>query len=146
MKKLDKKIMLTAAILGAITIAIGAFGAHGLKQLIDGEALKSFETGVRYQMYHVIAMLVVGCWGSFSNKLDPETLDILQNTKKWTFRFFCFGVLLFSGSIYLLSFEEVMPFSVYFLWPLTPIGGLLLILGWLRLGYGIFKLKSQYSK
>ena len=67
MKKLDKKITLIAAILGAITIAIGAFGAHGLKELVDEVALQSFETGVRYQMYHVIALLVIGLTNSPSD-------------------------------------------------------------------------------
>lgn len=131
MKKLDKKITLIAAILGAITIAIGAFGAHGLKELVDEVALQSFETGVRYQMYHVIALLVIGLTNSPS-----------ENTKKWVFRFFCFGILLFSGSIYALALQDVMGINLKFLWPLTPLGGLSFIIGWLRLGYGIFKLKS----
>jgi len=142
MKKLDKNIMGTAAILGALTIAIGAFGAHGLKELVNAEALQSFETGVRYQMYHVFALLVLGCWGSFAGTNGMDAQRKLQNTKKWTFRFFCFGMLLFSGSIYLLALKEVLPFSIGFLGPVTPLGGLLLIIGWLRLGYGIFTLKS----
>ncbi len=131
MKKLDKKITISAAVLGAVTIAIGAFGAHGLKELIGESALQSFETGVRYQMYHVVVLLVIGMAGSLS-----------ENTKKWIFRFFCFGILLFSGSIYLLALQEALGFELKYLWPLTPLGGLLFILGWLRLGYGIIKLKS----
>ncbi|MEM7085369.1 MAG: DUF423 domain-containing protein [Bacteroidota bacterium] len=132
MKKLDKKIVVIASILGAITIAIGAFGAHGLKQLVGAEAISSFETGVRYQMYHVIALLVIG----FATPLSVKT-------KTWVLRFFCFGILLFSGSIYLLALKEAMPFSVKFLGPITPLGGLLFILGWLRLSYGLFTLKSE---
>jgi uncharacterized membrane protein YgdD (TMEM256/DUF423 family) len=134
MNKLDKRTGLAAAILGGITIAIGAFGAHGLKQLVDADAIASFETGVRYQMYHVIVLLVV----SFARPLGA-------GTKLWVLRFFCFGILLFSGSIYLLALKEVLPFSVRFLGPITPFGGLLFILGWLRLGYGIFKLKSEQN-
>ena len=131
MKKLDKNIVITASILGAITIAIGAFGAHGLKQLVDTEAIKSFETGVRYQMYHVIALLIIGFAGINS-----------ESTKKWVFRFFLFGILFFSGSIYVLALKDVLLYSVKFLGPITPFGGLLFILGWLRLAYGLFKVKS----
>ncbi|MBL4662939.1 MAG: DUF423 domain-containing protein [Flavobacteriaceae bacterium] len=132
MKKLDKKIVIIASVLGAVTIAIGAFGAHGLKELVDVGAISSFETGVRYQMYHVIVLLIIG----FAPPLSVSA-------KKWVLRFFCVGMLLFSGSIYLLALKEVLPFSVKFLGPVTPLGGLLLILGWLRLGYGLFKLKSK---
>ena len=146
MNKLDKNIILIAAILGAFTIAIGAFGAHGLRALVDDNALRSFETGVRYQMYHVLALLFVGSWTAFSSKESKETLSILASTKKWVFRFFGFGILFFSGSLYLLSLQVVLPISVKFLGPVTPIGGLLFVIGWLRLGYGIFKLKTQYSK
>jgi len=134
MNKLDKRTGLVAAILGGITIAIGAFGAHGLKPLVDADAIASFETGVRYQMYHVIVLLVVGI-----------ARPLGAGTKLWVLRFFCFGILLFSGSIYLLALKEVLPFSVRFLGPITPFGGLLFILGWLRLGYGIFKLKSEQN-
>lgn len=126
MDKLNKNIVVTSAVLAAVTIAIGAFGAHGLKQLVTADALATFETGVRYQMYHVLALLVVG----FADKL-PST------TKKWVFRFFCFGILLFSGSIYMLALKEQLPFSVSFLGPVTPVGGFLFILGWVRLAYGL---------
>jgi len=128
--KLDKRIVVTAAFLGALTIAIGAFGAHGLKQLIDAEAITSFETGVRYQMFHVIVLLVIGLTGPIST-----------TTKKWVFWFFIFGIILFSGSIYILALKEILSFDVKSLWPVTPLGGLSFILGWLCLGYGLLKLK-----
>lgn len=130
MDKLSKNIVITASVLGAITIAIGAFGAHGLKQLVSAASLDTFETGVRYQMYHVIALLVIG----FTEKIPCAT-------KKWIFWFFCFGMLFFSGSIYLLALKEQLPFSVSFLGPVTPLGGLLFILGWIRLGYGLLTFK-----
>lgn len=126
MDKLSKNIVVTAAVLSAVAIALGAFGAHGLKQLVSANALTTFETGVRYQMYHVIGLLIIG----FAEKV-PET------TKKWVFRFFCFGILLFSGSLYLLALKEQLSFSVAFLGPITPFGGLLFILGWIRLAYGL---------
>ena len=127
----DKKIVASAAILAAVAIGLGAFGAHGLRDIISAKALSSFETGVRYQMYHSLALLVIG-----------STMSIPANTRKWVFRFFIFGIILFSGSIYLLSFKENVTFSLAFLGPITPIGGLLLIGGWLRLLYGILKVKK----
>ncbi len=132
MNKIDKNIVVIAALLGALTIAIGAFGAHGLKQLVSESALTTFETGVRYQMYHTISLLVIGFTG-----LIPAS------TKKWVFRFFIFGIIIFSGSLYGLSLNGVLPFSTKFLGPVTPFGGLSFIIGWLRLGYGLFKLKSE---
>ena len=126
MIKLDKIIVLTASLLGALTIAIGAFGAHGLKELVDIEALASFETGVRYQMYHVFALLIIG----FTTVIPPKT-------KKWVFRFFVLGIILFSGSIYLLSLNTLLSFDSRSIGFITPIGGFLLIIGWLRLTYGL---------
>lgn len=130
MDKLSKNIVATSAILAAITIAIGAFGAHGLKELVSVESLATFETGVRYQMYHVLALLVIG----FASAIP-------LNTKKWVFRFFCFGIFFFSGSIYLLALKEQLPVSVTFLGPVTPLGGLLFVLGWVRLSYGLLTIK-----
>ena len=124
--KINKNIVVTAAILGALTIMIGAFGAHGLKELITEKSLVSFETGVRYQMYHVIVMLILGI-----------STNILPKTQKWVFRFFIIGILLFSGSIYLLTLNEFLPFDAKTIAFITPIGGFLLIIGWLRLAYGV---------
>ena len=122
----NKNIVATAAILASVTIAIGAFGAHGLKQLIDAKAITTFETGVRYQMYHVFALLIVG----FTSVLSAST-------QKWVFRFFIIGILFFSGSIYLLSLNELLSFNAKSIGFLTPIGGLFFIIGWLRLAYGV---------
>ena len=125
--KLDKNIIVTASVLGALTIGIGAFGAHGLKELVDTEAISSFETGVRYQMYHVFALLILG-----------KLATISSQTKKWVFRFFILGVILFSGSIYILSLNTLFPIDVKTIGFITPIGGLFFIVGWLRLAYGAF--------
>jgi uncharacterized membrane protein YgdD (TMEM256/DUF423 family) len=124
--KINKNIVVTAALLTALTIMIGAFGAHGLKELISEKSLVSFETGVRYQMYHVIVMLVLGL-----------STGILPKTQKWVFCFFIIGILFFSGSIYLLALNEFLPFDAKFIAFTTPIGGFLLIIGWLRLAYGV---------
>lgn len=130
MNKLNKKVLITSSILGAITIGAGAFGAHGLKELVAPDAMSTFETGARYQMYHVIALLILG----LTDKI-PET------TLTWVFRFFVGGILLFCGSIYLLVMKDFHYLSTNLLGPITPIGGLLFIVGWLRLGYGIYRLK-----
>lgn len=130
MDKIDKNIVVTSSILMAVTIMLGAFGAHGLKQLVSLEALSSFETGVRYQMYHLIALLVIGFAGIIPAK-----------TKRWVFRFFLIGIILFSGSIYCLALGTILPFDVSFLGPITPIGGILFVVGWLRLVFGLLTIK-----
>jgi len=132
MKKLRKNIVITASILIAITIGLGAFGAHGLEKLVSPDALNTFETGIRYQMYHCLALLIIG----FASVI-PET------TVKWTFCFFIFGIVFFSGSIYLLALKEITPFNVAVLGPVTPIGGMLLIIGWIRLAYGLLTIKAD---
>lgn len=127
---MNKKITGTAAFLVALTIAIGAFGAHGLKKLVDAAALTSFETGVRYQMYHALALFVIGLTPFISEKLKGRV-----------FWLFISGIVLFSGSIYLLSLQEVFPFSVEWIAFLTPLGGLLFIAGWVWLAIGVLKNK-----
>ena len=130
MDNLNKKIVITASLLGALTIGIGAFGAHGLKDLVDTQSVLSFETGVRYQMYHVLALFMLGIATTI-----PSTL------KKWVSRIFIIGIFLFSGSIYILSMKTLISFDVSFLGPVTPIGGVLFIIGWLRLAYGLLTIK-----
>lgn len=132
MKVFDRNIAATGAIVMACTIAIGAFGAHGLKQIIDGAALETFEVGVRYQMYHALAILILGFAPWISEKL-----------KKTVFWLFIIGIIFFSGSIYLLSLNSVLPFNAGKIGFITPIGGLLFIIGWLRWGYGMMKLRKQ---
>lgn len=132
MKNYDKKIIVTASILASITIAIGAFGAHALKSLVTENNIAIFETGVRYQMYHVLAMFVLGF-----QKIIPI------KSKKWICLFFLGGILFFSGSIYLLSLNQILPFFDFRkLGFLTPIGGLLFICGWLRIAYTAISLKK----
>ena len=122
----NKKITVLAAVMGALTVIIGAFGAHGLKEIVSEKTITSFETGVRYQMYHVIVILIIG----FSAYIDPKT-------QKWVSRFFVIGILLFSGSIYLIVMKDIFFINTKIFTIATPIGGLFLILGWLRLTYGI---------
>lgn len=128
----DKKIAVTAAFLTALTIGLGAFGAHGLKNLVDSQAINTFETGVRYQMYHCIGILILGLMTAIPLK-----------TKKTIFWLFIVGMIFFSGSIYLLSLNAVLPFDVGKIGFITPIGGLLFIVGWLWWGYAMLKLKIK---
>lgn len=132
MNKFDKKLVVASCILLAITIALGAFGAHGLKKLVDAASIASFETGVRYQMYHGIALLIIGLSGQFSTKLKKHLV--------WLFGL---GILFFSGSIYVLALKNQLGLNTSFLGPITPIGGLLFIIGWLKLGIGVYKTKTN---
>ena len=128
----DKNIVVTASFLAAATIAMGAFGAHGLKNMVDAAALTTFETGIRYQMYHCLAILAVGLAPSIPEKI-----------KKTVFWFFILGILLFSGSIYLLALNEVLPFNSAKIGFITPIGGLLFIIGWIWFAFKMLSLKKQ---
>lgn len=130
MNILDKKIVITASVLAAFCIAIGAFGAHGLKQFVSEDSLAIYITGTHYHMYHALALFVLGCMPQISTK-----------TRSLVYWFFLVGILFFSGSLYLLALKSMLPFSVSFLGPITPIGGFLFILGWLYLAYGILKTK-----
>lgn len=129
---MNKAIIGTAAILGFISIIFGAFGAHALKEVLTPEQLVSFETGVRYQMYHALFLLFVGVAGFISEK-----------QKKIIFLLTIIGVLLFSGSIYLLVTQSVSGINFKFLGPITPIGGLLLILSWGLLTFYCFGQKTD---
>lgn len=116
------------ALAALLAVVIGAFGAHGLKAVLDPAQLNTFEIGVRYQFYHSMAMVLAGILYFHI----PEK-SIL--TGGW---FFLAGILLFSGSLYLLACREVLGISSWnFLGPLTPIGGVFFILGWGMIIFGI---------
>ncbi|WP_432671787.1 DUF423 domain-containing protein [Flavobacterium sp. SM2513] len=130
---MNRKIILTALLLGVISIIFGAFGAHALKKLIDENALVTFETGVRYQMFHALFLLFLG-----SNTM------IQEKTKKAVLILVIFGVILFSGSIYFLATNAITAFDFKVIGFITPIGGLLLILAWTILFVSIFRSKSKF--
>lgn len=127
---MDKKIISTGAIFGIVAIILGAFGAHALKKVLSLDQLSTFETGVRYQMYHALFLLLIGIM-----------TDLTQKTKKAIFYLVLFGVLFFSGSIYLLATNSLTCFDFKVIGFVTPIGGLLLMLGWLVLFYAILNKK-----
>lgn len=128
---MDKKIIATAAFLGMVAIILGAFGAHALKKVLSVEELVTFETGVRYQMYHAFFLLFVAT----RKELSLKTLKVIYNLA-------VAGVLLFSGSIYLLATNNLTSFDFKIIGFVTPIGGLLLILAWSVLFVKIIKQKS----
>ena len=118
--------------MGILAVALGAFGAHGLEKLIDAEAIQTFETGVTYQMYHALFLLIIGSTGLLS-----------QQKKKLPFFLIAAGVVLFSFSIYLLAINSLTQFDFKSIGIITPIGGLLLILGWIVTGFRVWKSEKE---
>ncbi|MDR6844732.1 DUF423 domain-containing protein [Flavobacterium granuli] len=125
---IKKKIITMAAILGMIAIIFGAFGAHALKKLLPVEQLTTFETGVRYQMYHALFLLFIG-----------TTTIINLKLKKRIYILTVFGVIFFSGSIYLLATNSLMPIDFKILGFITPIGGIFLISAWFLLFFDLIR-------
>ncbi|TWP24905.1 DUF423 domain-containing protein [Apibacter muscae] len=104
---------------GLTSVILGAFGAHAFKKILSPDKLESFETGVKYQMYHALALLIIGLSLSFSTSLE-----------KWGAWGLIIGTFLFSFSIYFLSFSDFWKMNLKFLGPITPLGGFFMILGW----------------
>lgn len=120
-----KTYLLIAAMNGFIAVALGAFGAHGLKQRLSADLLAVYQTGVQYHFYHTLALLAVGLlmlqWP-------------LNNSLRWSALLFCIGIVIFSGSLYVLSIS-----GVRWLGAITPIGGVAFLAGWIMLGVAILK-------
>ncbi|MDM1292920.1 DUF423 domain-containing protein [Sphingobacterium sp. N143] len=119
---MNSTVIITAALLGALAILLGAFGAHAFKKILSTEKLASFEVGVRYQMYAALTLLVIGFNFSFEYQSEQVIYYLITS-----------GTLLFSGSIYFLSFAEYWKKNLKFLGPITPLGGLLMIAGWVAI-------------
>lgn len=119
---MNKRIIITAAILGLIAVILGAFGAHGLEGKVSESGLDNWNTAVNYQFYHVFALLFLATFSRAKNGLIQAA-------------YICFtvGIFLFSGSLYLLSTREITGISTGILGPITPIGGLFFIIGWFSL-------------
>lgn len=129
-RSINKTILITGAVMGLLAVLFGAFGAHGLKKLVDPEGIDSFATGVRYQMYHAIICIILG------------NMSVLQEVvKKRIFYFFIGGITLFSGSIYLLVIDKTLGISLSSIGFITPLGGGLLIIGWILLVISLIKIK-----
>jgi uncharacterized membrane protein YgdD (TMEM256/DUF423 family) len=122
---MHKNYLIAASIFGGLAVALGAFGAHGLEKITsDEKILHGFQTGVQYQMYHALALLAIAImYEKFQNKWI-----------KWSGRCFIAGIIFFSGSLYLLTFLKIQGSgAVKFVGPMTPLGGIFFIVGWLFL-------------
>jgi len=127
---MNKKLLITGSVLGILGIILGAWAAHGLEKLVDADAVKTFETGVRYQMYHAFLFIILG-----------GTSFVNLRSKKIIFYLVLIGLIFFSGSIYGLATNEVTSFNFKTIAMITPIGGLALIFAWLTLLIGIIRNK-----
>jgi len=119
---MKETVLALGALYGGLAVIFGAFGAHALKKRMNDDLLKSFETGVKYQMYHAIVLLIL-----------PQLLtfeSVLEQSIAWCF---IIGVLLFSFSIYGLCLTSMSGNKWRFLGPITPLGGLLLVSGWMAI-------------
>ena len=131
MIEIQRKIFITATLLGLVGVVLGAFAAHGLRSVLTDSALESFQTGVRYQMYHAFFLFVIGL---------NSHLSSVQ--KKYILGLTLAGIILFSVSIYLFATNTMTSIDFSFLGPITPFGGLLLISAWGFLLYVYIKHKN----
>lgn len=123
---MHRKVLLWGLILSCIALVLGAFGAHALKNMVPVDKVAIFETGVRYHFMHALALIILSIYMQVN-----ASIFNLQNGMGWTASFFLLGILCFSGSLYLLTFQTLCSFPyAKILGPITPIGGLLLMLGW----------------
>jgi len=132
---MHKKFTTTGALLGAIAVALGAFGVHGLKKVVPAETVQTFQTGVQYQMYHALALLLTGLLYEKCSQKFARIAGVL----------FIIGIILFSGSLYLLTVgkaAETNSFEKSGI--ITPFGGIAFIAGWLFLFLAVMK-KSERS-
>ncbi len=123
MPSMDRTFMFVGALMGFVGVGLGAFGAHGLKGRLPAEMLAVFETGVRYQMYHALALLVLG---AMMSRLEGRAVVVAG----WSFTA---GILIFSGSLYALALS-----GVTMLGAITPIGGVAFLIGWIALAVAAF--------
>jgi uncharacterized membrane protein YgdD (TMEM256/DUF423 family) len=129
---MNKKLLVVGSVLGLVALVLGAFAAHGLKESINNGAIETFQTGVRYQMYHAIVLLFAG-----------STSYLKIKTKTRMFYLVIVGVLLFSGSIYGLATNTLTDFDFKSIGFVTPIGGLFLIISWVLMLTDFLKIKAE---
>ncbi|RKR84973.1 uncharacterized membrane protein YgdD (TMEM256/DUF423 family) [Mucilaginibacter gracilis] len=128
---MNKQIILTASLFGVLAVIAGAFGAHALADSLSPKQLDVWHTAVQYQFYHVFALLFLSLLTRFKN-----------NMVLTTYYLFTFGIILFSGSLYLLACRNLLGWSwLHMVGPVTPVGGLLFIAGWLTLAIAGYKNK-----
>lgn len=125
---MHKQFIAIAAVLGAVSVGLGAFGAHGLKAILSPEQLVTYETAVRYQFYHTLALLTVGM---LFQQYGSKALQ-------WAGRLFIIGITVFSGSLYLLCLLPQYRWFGY----ITPLGGVCFIVGWLCVAAAVLKKRA----
>lgn len=128
---MGRKMVSTALLFGMIAIVLGAFGAHALKKVLSVDQINTFETGVKYQMYHALFLLFIGTTTLLTDKVKKVILYLVG-----------IGILFFSGSIYLLATNDLTSFDFRLIGFITPIGGLLLICAWVIAFIGVIKNKK----
>jgi uncharacterized membrane protein YgdD (TMEM256/DUF423 family) len=123
---MHRKVLLWGLLFAAFSVVFGAFGAHALKDLVPAEKVAIFETGVRYQFLHALALILLSIFLQINPTIASQNKGI-----KWVAGFFIIGVFCFSGSLYLLTFQPLcsFPFAKW-VGPITPLGGLFFMLGW----------------
>ena len=124
---MNKKFLIIAALLGALSVALGAFAAHQLKAMVSADILQLFETAVKYQMYHALALLATG--------ILLQQFPVKQ--LHWAASLFIAGVILFSGSLYLLCYIKHQQIPATWVGAITPFGGLCFIAGWILLAVSV---------
>jgi len=128
-----RSFLVTGILLAGLAVALGAFGAHGLKKMVDEQSVEVFKTGVQYQFYHALALIVTAL---LSQKFSNRQLN-------WAGNLFIAGIILFSGSLYAITAFKTIPAEVpKFIGPITPLGGLLFIAGWLFLLIAVIMTKQ----
>lgn len=130
---MHRNLILLGSFLGFIGIILGAFGAHGLEKVLEAEQIQTFETGVRYQIYHALLLVFLG-----SQKFTSQKMNTIL------FWFILIGVIFFSGSIYGLATNSLSGFDFKAIAWITPIGGSLLIISWLLIFINILKNRNKY--
>jgi uncharacterized membrane protein YgdD (TMEM256/DUF423 family) len=135
---MNRTFLVAGAIFGLLAVALGAFGAHGLQRVTSDESIiRGFQTGVQYQVYHALVLLITGI---LSKELPSRLL-------KTAGACFIIGIILFSGSLYILTWSKIEESGlVKITGPVTPVGGLFFIAGWLSLLGGIFRVDKGKSK
>src|SRR6476659_6286628 len=129
-ESMHKIFLILGNVLGGLAVALGAFGAHGLKKLVPPETVATYQTGVQYQMYHALALILVGM-------LTERTANSFLN---YSGLLFLGGVVFFSGSLYLIVSMQAMNKAIpTYIGIITPLGGLLFIIGWILLLLGIIR-------
>lgn len=129
---MDRKYFISGLIFGLLGVLIGAFGAHGLKPILSPDSFSSLETAIKYQIYHALLLLILG----------GITRAGIQFSK-WIYFLLISGVILFSGSIYLLATNDLTSFNFNVIALATPLGGSLLIVSWTWLLVHFIKLKKK---